>query len=104
MSTSFDEIKDATGKILRRAAAHYGDAATQYGDVLAAYSKGNADAIEVAKTGFNLALREAGNLVENGVALSGASYRWAFSLIGVRSLSESQASPPPARKERATKA
>jgi hypothetical protein len=104
MSNSLDEIKDATTKILRRAAAHYGDAATEYGHVLAAYSKGNADAVEVAKTGFNLALREAQSLVENGVALSGAYYRWAFSLIGVRPLSESQPPSPPAKKDRTGKA
>ena len=100
MSNSFDEIKDSATKILRKAAAHYGSAATEYGQVLEAYSKGNADAVKVAQTGFNLALREAGNLVENGIALGGAYYRWAFSLIGVRSLSESQASSAPATKDR----
>jgi hypothetical protein len=86
MSESFNEINEALTKFVRRAVKHYGDAVSQYGQALIAYSKGEEDIADFAKTSFNLAISEAQEIVGDGFALSEAYYRWAFSMVGINPL------------------
>lgn len=84
MSNANDELRDTAERLARRAAQRYWDAATQYGQKLSELSQGNAKLADVARTGAELAIEEARDLVETGVALTEAYYRWVLALAGVR--------------------
>jgi hypothetical protein len=93
MRESFTEINEALTKSVHRAAKDYGDAVIQYGRALTAYSKGEEDITDLAKTCFNLAFSGAQGAVENGFAFSEAYYRWAFSMFRINPLADKKATP-----------
>lgn len=83
MAVAFDEVKSAAVASLRSSAKRYGESAVEYGKVLHDFGEGQAGAATVAKTGLELALRQARTTIEEGIRFGTTYWQWAYSLVGM---------------------
>ena len=83
MDNTVRKLEDTAGEMLREAAQRYGAAATEYGNLLTAYARGDSDAADLAKRWFNFSADQLRGLVESGFSWSAEYYKWVLRGVGV---------------------